>query len=65
MKKYKVYDLYEGKECIGYADTLKEVKKLAREQYNETDGECSIYYVELNQKTNKYKFSECKFIAVL
>lgn len=29
MKKYKVYDLYEGKECIGYADTLSEVKKIA------------------------------------
>lgn len=65
MKKYKVYDLYEFKECIGYADTMKEVKKLAREQYNATDGECAIYYAELNKDTNKYNFTERKFIAVL
>lgn len=65
MKKYKVYDLYDGKDCIGYADTLKEVKKLAREQYNDTDGECAIYYAELNQDTNKYNFDNRKFIAVL
>lgn len=62
MKKYKVYDLYDGKKCIGYADTIKEVKKLAKEYYEETDGKCQIYYAELNRETNKYKLFSSKKI---
>lgn len=62
MKKYKVYDLYEGKLTLGYADNMQEVRKLAREQYEATDGECSVYYAELNPETNKYKFSEARFL---
>lgn len=65
MKKYKVYDLYEFKECIGYANTIKEVKKIAREQYSATDGECQIWYAELNKQTQKYKFSERKFLKTI
>lgn len=65
MKKFKVYDLYEGKEVLGYADTLAEVKKIARTQYEATDGECAIFYAELNEETHKYKFSSAKFLAVL
>ena len=65
MKKYKVYDLYEGKECIGYADTLREVKKIARTQYTETDGECAIYYTELNRDTGEYDFAKRKFISLI
>lgn len=38
MKKYKVYDLYEGKDVVGYADTLNEVKRLAREWFRDTVG---------------------------
>nr|DAK69979.1 MAG TPA: hypothetical protein [Caudoviricetes sp.] len=60
MKKYKVYDLYEGKDVIGYGDTLNEVKRLAREQYRDTDGECCMVYAELNPKTGKYRFSQYK-----
>lgn len=63
MKKYKVFDLYEYKECIGYADNIQEVKKLAKERYNDTDGECSIYYAELNPVTQKYKVTNAKFLA--
>ena len=65
MKKYKVYDLYDGKLVLGYADTMKEVKKLAREQCRECDGECLIYYAELNEETNKYKFSSAKLLEAL
>lgn len=64
MKKFKVYDMYEGKMTIGYVDTLSEVKKLAREYYEETDGECSIWYAELNPETLKYKFSDRKFLSI-
>ena len=65
MKKFKVYDLYEGKDVLGYADTLFEVKKIARSQYVATDGECAIFYAELNPETNKYMFSKVKFLEVL
>ena len=60
MKKYKIYDLYEGKETIGYADTIEEMKKLSREWHKDTDGECIIVYAELNEETLKYRFSEYK-----
>ena len=65
MKKFKVYDLYEGKEVLGYASTLAEVKKIARTQYEATDGECAIFYAALNEETHKYKFSSAKFLEVL
>ena len=65
MKKYKVYDLCEWKEVIGFADTLREVRQIARERYNDTDGECAIYYAELNPETLKYKFTERKFLATI
>ena len=64
MKKYKIYDLYDYKEVIGYADTMQEVKRLAMRRIIDTDGECSIYYVELNQETQKYNFSQRKFLEV-
>lgn len=59
-KKYKVYDLYEYKETIGYADTMPEVKAIARERDNDTDGECAIYYAELNEDAGKYMFRDRK-----
>ena len=64
MKKYKVYDLYEGKDTIGYADTMGEVKKIVRRRIDDTDGECECVYAEINPITSKYKFSECKLILV-
>ena len=65
MTKFKVYDLYEGKEVLGYADTLAEVKKIARTQYEATDGECAIFYAELNKETNRYMFSKAKFLKTI
>ena len=64
MKKYRVYDIYEGKDVIGYADTLTEVKRIAREQIEDTDGECMVVYAELNPETGKYRFSEYKEVRV-
>lgn len=57
MKKYKVYDLYEYKETLGYADNIRGIKKLAKERYNDTDGECDIWYVQLDIEKQKYNFS--------
>lgn len=62
-KKYKVYDIYEGKDTVGYADTIEEVKKLAKSWYRDTDGECYIVYAKLNLKTGKYTFSNYKEVC--
>lgn len=62
-KKYKVYDIYEGNDTVGYADTIEEVKKLARRWYDDVDGECCIVYVELNKESGKYKFSNYKEVC--
>lgn len=62
MKKYKIVDLYDGKETLGYADTIVEIKKIAKKQYIETDGECLICYYPLNDKTEKYMFKERIFL---
>lgn len=62
MKKYKVYDLLEGKEVLGFADTMEEINKIALEWFKDTDGECSIFFAELDNSTNKYKLSECKAV---
>ena len=64
MKKYRVYDIYEGKDTIGYADTLTEVKRIAREQIEDTDGECMVVYAELNPETGKYRFSAYKEVRI-
>ena len=45
-RKYKVYDLYDYKETLGYVDNMREVRRLAAQQYDDTDGECCIYYAE-------------------
>ena len=65
MKKFKVYDLYEGKIVLGYADNMQEVRKLAKEQYEATDGECAIFYAPLNPNTEKYMFSSAIFLKSL
>ena len=62
-KKYKVYDIYEGKDTVGYADTIEEVKKLARRWHDDVDGECCIVYAELNKESGKYKFSNYKEVC--
>lgn len=62
MKKYKVVDLYNGKEMLGYADNLNEVKKIARRQLVEADGECAIYYYPYDGSKKKYDFSKRVFL---
>ena len=62
MKKYKVVDMGEGKETVGYADTMTEIKKLARYWCENVTEEAYIYYYPLNETTGKYRFSERKFL---
>ena len=55
---YKVWDDYDANmELIGSADTIGEVKELARERYNDTDGECYIVYGKDIQHVRKLTFS--------
>lgn len=58
MKKYKVLDIYDGidlRETLGYADNIREIKKLAKERIKDTDGECLVAYLELDTTKNKYR----------
>ena len=64
MKKFKVYDMYDGPECIGYADTYQEVRKIARQQYDDTDGECMICYEKLDPVSQKYDRKTRRFILL-
>lgn len=61
-KKYKVVDLEEGKETIGYADTIEEIKRLAKYWIDNVTEEAAVFYYPLNEQTGKYKFSERKFL---
>lgn len=61
-KKYKVVDLEEGKETIGYANTLDEVRKLARHWLENVTEEATIFYYPLNKVSGKYIFSKRKFL---
>lgn len=58
-EKYKVSDTYEfEKETLGYVNTMKEVRLLAKARMIDTDGECVIELRELNPVSGKYKFVE-------
>lgn len=56
-KKYKIYDLYEGKEAIGCANDMNEMQKIAREWFEDTDGECALVYAKFNSELKGYDFS--------
>lgn len=62
MSKYKVVDLYEDRDFLGYAENMTQVKKLAKKQHDDTDGECCIFYYPLDEKTGKYNFGARKFL---
>lgn len=64
MKKYKVVDLEDGKETVGYADTMEEIKGLAQYWIENVAEEAAIFYYPLNEITGKYKFSERKFLEI-
>ena len=46
-KLWKVVDMYEGYELLGYVDTKREALKLAHERADDTDGECYIVFRKL------------------
>ena len=52
----------EHKETIGYANTIDEIKKIAKGRYEDTDGYCSVFYYPLNKETNKYDLIKENFL---
>ena len=62
-KNFKVFDAYDDMlYCIGYANNIKEIKKLAKMQYEATDGECYIVYAPLNTINNKYNLQKMIYL---
>ena len=43
-KKYKVVDIEDGKETIGYANTIEEIKSLAKHWLDNVTEEAAIFY---------------------
>lgn len=60
-EKYKVVDLLEVKETIGYANSISEVKNLARHWLENVSEEAAIYYYPLNEEKGKYDFEKGSF----
>ena len=57
-KKFKLYDVYEGTELLGKFETKNEVAKACNQRDEETDGECSLMLLTLNEDATKYKIVE-------
>lgn len=54
MKKYKLYDIFEGAELIGEYDTMKQVRNAMQERFYDTDGEWLPRLLRWNKKKNEY-----------
>ena len=61
-KKYKVVDLLESKETIGYEDTIADIIRLAKYWTENIAEEAAIFYYPLNKVTGKYIFSDRVFL---
>lgn len=61
-KRYKVVDLLEGKETIGYADTITDIKRIAKHWIENVAEEAAIFYYPFDKASGKYKFSERVFL---
>ncbi|CAI9421080.1 hypothetical protein KEBGJNKE_00011 [Enterococcus phage vB_OCPT_Bop] len=51
-------DMYE----LGRVNTMREVKKLCKEQVEATDGECYVMVLTLNEETNKYSRKSAEIV---
>ena len=55
MKKYRVWDNYEGYGIVGDYDTEKEARAAAKRRSEETDGECQIVLYSYCEKEKGYR----------
>ncbi|QDB71646.1 hypothetical protein [Enterococcus phage TJE2] len=51
-------DMYE----LGRVNTMREVRKLCKEQVEATDGECYVMVLTLNEETNKYSRKSAEIV---
>ena len=58
---YGVFDLYEYPELIGEAQSMKDVRKIAKQRVKDTDGECQIFYCK-QDKDGNYNSSNLVFL---
>lgn len=62
--KFLVVDNYDlDMYVLGRVNTMREVKKLCKEQVEATDGECYVMVLTLNEETNKYKRSSATIVT--
>lgn len=55
MKRFRVWDYYEGYGHIGDFDTLKEARAAAKQHSQDTDGECQIVLYAYKGKQKGYQ----------
>lgn len=60
-KKYKLKD-FENWDTIGFANTITELKKIAKEYLKECDYEACLVYLTLNEQKQKYSLKSQKFL---
>lgn len=56
MKEFKVVDVYDGRDLLGYCDSIREVYQLARKRIEDTDSEFLIELRVLVPEKNQYAF---------
>lgn len=54
-KKYRIYDSYEGCECFGEFNTMREVCRAAVQRDEDTDGECYLILTQFDRVSGSYK----------
>ncbi len=52
----------EGKETIGYADTITDIKRIAKHWIENVAEEAAIFYYPFDKASGKYKFSDRVFL---
>ncbi len=61
--KFLVVDNYDmDMYKLGRVNTMREVKKLCKEQVEATDGECYVMVLALNENTNKYSRKSAEIV---
>lgn len=61
-KDTKLWIYLEGKETIGYADTITDIKRIAKHWIENVAEEAAIFYYPFDKASGKYKFSDRVFL---
>ena len=47
-KEFKLVDLYDGYDVVGYTNSINELRKMIKDYVRDTDGECYLSVRRLN-----------------